>query len=230
MADGETAWNMTLLFLSMWEYIGKDRVNYSEFVPRRKDYEAQTPKPGFAATAQPLLDVPHDKVTVSEHTFINFIMRAEKYVYITTPYLMCGGEILSALYTAARSGVDVRVITPYVADKKLVKAATESYYRGLLENKVRIFEYIGFIHAKNIIADGTRAMVGTVNLDYRSLYLHHECGICLFGSDGGVVQDIARDFTDTFAQSREVMLSDLDGFSLPKQVFQKFSRLFAPFL
>jgi len=176
-----------------------------------------------------MLDIPKDRATVSEHTFINFIMRAEKYVYVTTPYLMCGGEILSAMYTAARSGVDVRIITPYIADKKLVKAVTESYYRLLIENKVRIFEYLpGFIHAKTLIADGKRAMVGTVNLDYRSLYLHYECGICLFG--GEVVDDIDKDFKKTLSQCREVTLDDLNRNSVLKRAVQRVCRLFAPFL
>jgi len=133
------------------------------------------------------------------------------------------------LYTAAQSGVDVRIITPFVADKKLVKAVTESYYRLLVENKVRVFEYLpGFIHAKNVIADGSRAMIGTVNLDYRSLYLHYECGICLFG--GKAVTDIDDDFRETLEQCREITLHDLDQVSLLKRGVQRLCRLFAPFL
>ncbi|MCL2071249.1 MAG: phospholipase D-like domain-containing protein [Oscillospiraceae bacterium] len=231
--DGGTAWNMTLLFLSMWEYLGKERgtVDYKVFQPQanvpdvshNNDYES-----GLSLSV-PVLDVPKDGIHVSEHTFISFILRAEKSVYITTPYLICGGEILSALYTAARSGVDVRVITPYIADKKIVKLATESYYRALIENGVRIFEYLpGFIHAKNIIADGKRAMVGTVNLDYRSLYLHHECGVCFFG--GQIIKDIDDDFRVTFGQCKEVTLSDLGKVSLFKRVGGRACRLLAPFL
>jgi cardiolipin synthase len=116
-----------------------------------------------------------------------------------------------------------------VADKKMVKRVTESYYRLLLRNKVRVFEYLpGFIHAKNVIADGKRAMVGTVNLDYRSLYLHYECGICFFG--GKIVRDIDGDFHETLAQCREVTFDDLKRFSPLKRAIQRICRLFAPFL
>ncbi|MCL1789676.1 MAG: phospholipase D-like domain-containing protein, partial [Oscillospiraceae bacterium] len=108
------------------------------------------------------------------------------------------------------------------------KLATESYYRQLLENKIRVFEYLpGFLHAKNIIADGKRAMVGTVNLDYRSLYLHHECGICFFG--GKIINDIADDFDKTFKQCKEITIRDLNQTSLLKRAIQRICRLFTPF-
>ena len=234
MVDGFTAWNMTLLFLSMWEFIGKgkEKIEYSDFYPSvnivvENDNKSSTAE--SKSVSNVMLDVPRDRITVAEHTFINFILRAEEYLYVTTPYLMCGGEILSALYTAAMSGTDVRIITPYVADKRIVKACTESYYRLLCENNVRIFEYApGFIHAKNLVADGKRAMVGTVNLDYRSLYLHYECGICFFG--GKIVEDIDADFKKTLSQCREVTLDDLNKVSGFKRAFQRFSRLLAPFL
>jgi cardiolipin synthase len=228
MVDGATAWNMTLLFLSMWEFLskGKEKIEYRDFtppIPIDKCDDTQNTQ------CVPLLDTPVDRITVSEHTFINFIMRAEEYVYITTPYFMCSSELLAAMYTAARSGVDVRIITPFVADKKMVKAVTESYYRSLIENKVRVFEYLpGFIHAKNLIADGKCAMVGTVNLDYRSLYLMYECGICLFG--GKAVDDIDRDFKQTLQQCKEITVEELNRHSLLKRGVQRFCRLFAPFL
>lgn len=227
MVSGDIAWNMTLLFLSMWEYLGrqKEQINYKNYIPLKNN----SPSDGQSTTAASVvLDAPKDPITVSEHTFINFISRAEKYVYITTPYFMCGGELLSSMYAAAWSGTDIRIITPYIADKKLVKLATESYYRKLIENKIRVFEYLpGFLHAKNIIADGTRAMVGTVNLDYRSLYLHHECGICFFGGD--IVKDIDDDFYKTFKQCREITLRELNQISLFKRTVQRICRLFAPF-
>jgi cardiolipin synthase len=228
MTDGGCARNLTLMFLSMWEFVSKERVNYADFFPKTPVTSGDTvfsPK----TLCAPMLDIPVDRVCVSEHLFINLILYAQKYVYITTPYLMCGSEILSALCAAAQSGVDVRIITPFVADKKLVKAVTESYYRGLTENRVRIFEYLpGFIHAKNIVVDGTHAMVGTVNLDYRSLYLHYECGVVMFG--GGVVGDIDDDFRSTLASCKEITLDDLNQIGLFKRGVQRFCRLFAPFL
>jgi len=227
MVDSTTAWNMTLMFLSMWEFITKEKVNYDELIPEFAGHNSPG-VPFYQNTLSiPMLDIP--KGRVSEHTFINFIARAEEYVYIMTPYLMCGSGILSVMSAAARSGVDIRIITPYIADKKLVKAVTESYYKQLLENKVRVFEYVpGFVHAKNLIADGKRAMVGTINLDYRSLYLHHECGICFL--NGAVVDDIDRDFRETFAKCKEIRLDDLNKVSLFKRAIQRICRLFAPFL
>lgn len=239
MVDSGTAWDMTLMFLSMWEFLDKkgEKINYNDFRPAphlKRGDSGRDVRNGIAPYAVPMLDIPHDKTTVSEHTFISFISRAEEYVYVTTPYLMCGGEILSALYTAARSGVDVRIIVPYIADKRLVNAVTKSYYRSLLENHVRLFEYVpGFIHAKNLIADGKRAMVGTVNLDYISLYLHYECGICFFKNTGGknsIVDEIDRDFTETLDKCKEVTLYDINRWSLTKRTLQRTSRLFAPFL
>jgi cardiolipin synthase len=224
MVDGGTAWNMSLLFLSMWEFVTKQRVQYSEFLPEINN--CLLPAADCQLTI-PLHDTPGDTVPVSEHTIINIISRAEKYVYITTPYFMCSNEIIAVMHTAARSGVDVRLITPFVADKKLVKLATESYYPSLIENHVRVFEYIGFIHAKSIIADGKRAMIGTINLDYRSLFSDYECGIYLFG--GKIVDDINEDFKMTLSQSKEVTLDDLNSVSRFKRMIQLICRFFAPF-
>jgi cardiolipin synthase len=187
--------------------------------------QSEPTKPsGQATVCVPLFDIP--KARIAEHTLINFIARAERYVYITTPYLMCGSGILSVMSAAAYSGVDVRVITPFIADKKAVKAATESYYKALLNGGVRVFEYTpGFIHAKSLISDGKRAFVGSVNLDYRSLYLNYECGVCLF--EGQAVDDISRDFTETLAQCKEITLADLEQVSLFKRAVQRFCRIFA---
>ena len=254
--DGQAAWDMTLTFLSMWQSIRNDRYqpqgkpctprpsgertdasvgiltraslnkketeDFSFFKPRLKET-------GDCATlCSTMFKNPHSPVNVSEHTIIQFIMRANNCVWITTPYLICNKAILAALYVAAQSGIDVRIITPYIADKKIVKLATESYYKQLIENKVRIFEYIpGFIHAKNIISDKEVAMVGTVNLDYRSLYLQHECGVCFFC--GKIIDDIYNDYTETLKLCKEITISQLQEISLFKRAIQRISRIFAPF-
>jgi cardiolipin synthase len=179
---------------------------------------------GDDTIAVPMFDEP--RIRAGEHTFINFISTARDCVYITTPYLMCGSGLLSVMSAAALSGVDVRVITPFIADKRAVKLATESYYKPLIDNKVRVFEYIpGFIHAKSIIADGKRGAVGSANLDYRSLYLNFECGVCLFG--GKAVADLQRDFDETFALCKEITHADLAEFSAFKRGLQRFCRVFA---
>jgi cardiolipin synthase len=223
--DGATAWNMTCAFLKMWELLSKEKVDYSELAPITANVDCTN----HTTLSQPMIDTPADSVNVAEHTLINLISRSQEYVYITTPYLMCRKGFLSVLYTAARSGIDVRIITPYIADKRLVKQVTESYYHELIENKVRIFEYTpGFIHMKSIISDGQRAMVGTVNLDERSLYCDHECGVCLFG--GSLVDAIDSDFKETLAQCKEITMEQLAEVGFFKRVIQRVSRLFAPFL
>jgi cardiolipin synthase len=174
----------------------------------------------------PLFDTPHERV--GEHTLLNLISGAEDYVWITSPYFMCGQGVRSALYAAALSGVDVRIILPYIADKTIVKAATESYYHELLTNKVRVFEYTqGFIHAKNIVSDDEIAMVGSINLDYRSLYLNYECGIVM---QGEVVSDVANDFTETLKFCKEITFEDLEKVSIFKRACQLTCRIFAFFL
>ena len=116
---------------------------------------------------QPFCDTPLDQEVVGEHVYLNIINRAKKYVYICTPYLIIDNEMMTALCLASKKGVDVRIITPGIPDKKLVFLLTQSYYQQLLEAGVRIFEYTpGFIHAKNFVCDDEFAVVGTINLDY----------------------------------------------------------------
>jgi cardiolipin synthase len=128
-------------------------------------------------------------------------------VYINTPYLIIGDAIIAALCAAAKSGVDIRITTPHRPDKRYAHAVTRSYYRQLIQAGVRVYEYTdGFLHAKSFVSDGQIAVVGTANLDYRSLYLHFECGVCLYGAS--VITDIYRDFLET--QKRCVRITEAD--------------------
>ena len=146
--------------------------------------------------------------------------------YIITPYLILDDELISELTLAAMRGVEVRIITPGIPDKKLLYQVTRSYYGCLVDRGVRIFEYTpGFCHAKMMLCDGETAAVGTINLDYRSLYLHFENGVFL--SRCGAVEDIRADFLNTFAQCREVT-EDYQGKKLT--LWQTLLRLFAPLL
>ena len=126
---------------------------------------------------QPFTDTPLDGETLGENVYLNIINRAKRYVYICTPYLIIDNEMMTALCLAAKSGVDVRIMTPGVPDKKMVFLLTQSYYAQLIEAGVKIYEYQpGFLHAKSFVCDDEIAVVGTINLDYRSLYLHFEDG------------------------------------------------------
>ena len=169
---GEGVWNLTVMFLQMWSIITGVRTHipaYSPYVFHTEEFESD----GFV---QPYGDSPMDNETVGENVYLNIISQAKKYVFICTPYLIIDNEMMMALCLAAKKGVDVRIITPGIPDKKMVFLLTQSYYKQLIEAGVRVYEYTpGFVHAKEFISDDCRATVGTVNLDFRSLYLHFEC-------------------------------------------------------
>ena len=154
---------------------------------------------------QPFGDGPRPRFIepVAENTFIQMIAAAQRYVYITTPYLIVDHTFLTVLCTAAARGVDVRIITPHVPDKRLVFGVTRAHYAPLLKAGVRIYEYTpGFIHAKSIVCDDEVAFVGTVNLDYRSLVHHFECGALLYHTP--CIADIKKDFDETLSLSCEI--------------------------
>ena len=152
---------------------------------------------------QPYADSPLDGEPTGENVYMNVIKGAQRYVYFTTPYLIISDEMGRELGLAAKRGVDVRIITPGIPDKKMVFRATRSYYAGLVRDGVRIFEYTpGFIHAKQCVSDDRIATVGTINLDYRSLYLHFENGVWMYGCSA--VGDVKKDFEQTFLACEEV--------------------------
>ena len=157
--------------------------------------------------AQPYSDTPLDGEIVGENVYLNIINRARKYVYICTPYLIIDNEMMTALCLASKKGVDVRIITPGIPDKKLVFLLTQSYYQQLLAAGVRIYEYTpGFVHAKIFTSDDEKAVVGTINLDYRSLYLHFECAAFLYQVEE--ITEIEKDFQRTLEKCQEVTLEN----------------------
>jgi cardiolipin synthase len=140
---------------------------------------------------------------VGETVYLEILAQAENYVYIFTPYLIIDSELQTALCTAAKRGVDVRIVTPGIPDKKAAYRLTRSYYPPLLRAGVKIYEYTpGFLHAKSFVCDDKIAVVGTINMDYRSLYLHFECGTLLYG--GRAVADLKADCLATMEKSRRV--------------------------
>ena len=159
---------------------------------------------------------------------MSMINQANDYCYIFTPYLIIDTEMINALILAAKRGVDVRIVTPGIPDKKLVFSITRSYYRQLIEGGVKIYEYTpGFVHSKVFLCDDETAAVGTINLDYRSLYLHFENSTFLYKSSA--IQDIRKDFEDTFPKCHQVALSEAqNGFF--KEMWLAVLRLFAPMM
>ena len=145
---------------------------------------------------QPYGDSPLDRENVSESVFLNMINGAQDYIYLTTPYLVIDNEMMTALLLAAKRGVDVRIITPGIPDKRYVYILTQSYYSQLVNGGVKIYQYNpGFVHAKTFVCDDKFAIVGTINMDYRSLYLHFECGVFFYGTL--VVQEVKEDLLET---------------------------------
>ena len=166
---------------------------------------------------------------IAEDVYQYIINASKKYLYITTPYLIIDNEMIIALTLAAKNGVDVRVVTPYVSDGKIVDEVTKSYYKQLLESGVKIYEYIpGFIHMKTFLADDKIAVVGTVNMDYRSLYLHFECGVWLYKTNS--IKDIKNDFGEIFRVSKNITLDDINTVRALKRLKRAILRIVAPLM
>lgn len=225
MLKGEAVWSFTVMFLQMWSVLAHDETDYAKYRPHEWHEEPFTDD-GFV---QPYSDTPLDHETVGESVYLNIINRAKRYVYIFTPYLITDNEVMTALCLAAKSGIDVRIVTPGIPDKKLVFLLTRSYYDRLLASGVRIFEYKpGFLHAKSFVCDDRIATVGTINLDYRSLYLHFECGVWMYHSEA--VMQIKEDAVSILEECREIKAEDCRNKHIVTRIGQSVLRLFAPLL
>ena len=226
MLEGEAVWSFTVMFLQMWNVLAHEKdTDYEKYRPHEW-HEEEFEDDGYV---QPYGDTPLDHETVGESVYLNIINRAKKYVYIFTPYLITDNEVMTALCLAAKSGIDVRIVTPGIPDKKLVFLLTRSYYDKLLASGVRIFEYKpGFLHAKSFVSDDCIATVGTINLDYRSLYLHFECGVWMYQSEA--VMQIKEDALDLLEQCREITTEDCLNKNALTRIGQSILRLFAPLL
>ncbi|MDR1108303.1 MAG: cardiolipin synthase [Spirochaetaceae bacterium] len=224
MLEGEAAWSLTLIFLEMWNLEHKQKDDYGAFYPW-KDTPCPIPSDGYVL---PYADSPIDEENVGEHVYIRIINDAKDYVYISTPYLVVDENLTSALTLAAKSGVDVRIITPYRWDKKIVHMTTRSYYHLLVSAGVKVYEYSsGFNHSKTFVSDDKIATVGTTNLDFRSLYLHFECGVWLYKNRS--VQQVKEDFLKTIPVSHQITLENCTGNAFLR-VTQNVLRLFAPLM
>ena len=222
---GEAVWSMTVMFLEMWNYINHSSEDYKQFMPQvyqKEPFEGD----GFV---QPYGDTPLDHETVGENIYLNIINHAERYVYIFTPYLIIDNEMLVSLCNAAKRGVDVRIVTPGIPDKKMIFLLTQSHYEPLLKCGVKIYQYTpGFIHAKSFLCDDKIGTVGSINLDYRSLFLHFECGVFMYKTKA--LMQLKEDCMDTFAASEEMTLEFCRGQNVFIRIFQGMMRLFAPLL
>lgn len=222
MLRGEAVWNLTMLFLSMWNGLRPTDSDYDRFRPDFSD-EAVPVSDGYV---QPYGDSPLDNEELGENVYLGIINNAKRYLYIMTPYLIIDDGMADALTLAAKRGVDVRLITPGIPDKKTVFALTRSHYDQLIRGGVKIYEYTpGFVHAKSFVCDDEVATVGTINLDYRSLYLHFECGVYFYQSS--LIADLKQDFLATQDKCTAAQLSRR-RFGLFSGLFYAILRLLAP--
>lgn len=225
LIKGNAVWSLTVMFLSMWDYLSGWEEDYEQFKPHVHQKEKHEDNEGIV---QPYMDNPLDDEPIGETVYLNMINRAKDYIYITTPYLVLDNEMMGSLFNAAKQGVDVRIITPHIPDKWYVHEVSRDNYIQLLEAGVRIFEYTpGFIHGKAFVIDDKFGTVGTINLDYRSLYLHFECGVWLYNTSS--VMEIKDDFLATQAVSHEINLQQARG-TLFNRIVRGFLRLFAPLM
>ncbi len=220
--EGRAVRSLTAAFLELWGVQDREREDISQWLEQVHAVEAE----GFV---QPFGDDPLDGERIAENVYLNLIGASREYLWMITPYLMITDEMNRALCLAAKRGVDVRIITPGIPDKKTVYRLTRSYYAGLAKQGVRIFEYSpGFCHAKQCLCDGAIASVGTSNLDYRSLYLHYENDVLLYG--GPAVEQMEQDFLQTFPRCREVTQDYRDRKPGIMGIWQCILRLFAPMM
>ncbi len=220
---GAAAWSLTVMFLHMW-----DNLNYKLTQTPLDAYRPPLSAVSSDGWVQPYADSPIDKENVGEHVYLRIIESTRNYLYIATPYLMVDSDMLSTLKVAAKSGVDVRIMTPNIPDKKLVHFTTRSYYRELIEAGVRIYEYSGgFIHSKIVLSDDEIATVGTTNLDFRSLYFHFECGTCLYRTSS--IAKIKEDYLNTLKRCHEITPKDCKK-NIVVRFLQSICRVFAPLM
>ncbi len=225
--EGDAVRSLTVTFLEMWnagkrarEFEDKD---FKKYLP---GYDFKTDKKGLV---QPYADSPMDHERIGEDVYISMAEKADRYCYFVTPYLILTDEMTHALSLAAKRGVDIRIVTPGIPDKKLVYSVTRSFYPALVKNGVRIYEWTpGFCHCKMSVADDKMATCGTINLDYRSLYHHFENGCWIY--DKEIAAEIRHDFETMFSQSTEVTDQYREGRSSLLKFSQLILRLFAELL
>lgn len=221
MVEGPAVDTFLVLFLQMWTY-SNERLDVTPYMVEHEAFDT----PGFVV---PYGDIPLDKDKVGENVYIDILNHTRDFVHIMTPYLILDGELLHALKFAAERGVDVSIIMPGIPDKSTVYYLAKTYYPTLLESGVKIYEYTpGFVHAKVFVSDNSRATVGTINLDYRSLYHHFECATYLYRTDS--VLGIEEDFQATKAKCHQVTVADVENLPFYQKALGLLAKLVAPLM
>ncbi|MBE6809784.1 MAG: cardiolipin synthase [Ruminococcaceae bacterium] len=218
---GDAVKSFLAMFCSTWEFTTGKNIDYTAHISEEKVLEK-----GFLL---PYADGPLDDKNPAEGIYMQILNSAHRYVYIATPYLIIDNSMKECLRLAAKSGIDVRIITPHIPDKWYVHPVTQYNYYDLLEAGVRIYEYTpGFIHSKFFVSDDSVATVGTVNMDYRSFIMHFECGVWM--CDNQTVLDIKEHFNSLLLQCEEITLKKMKKSSVFVRLKRAILHLFAPFM
>lgn len=224
MLEGDAVQSLTVLFLQMWNVTEHRAEQYKQYMTQMAPELRR--ELGFMI---PYGDSPYDNEDVGEEVYFHILNHAKKYVHIMTPYLILDNEMLDTLTRAAKSGIEVCIIMPHIPDKWYAFAVAKTYYRELIEAGVQIYEFTpGFVHAKIFVSDDDTATVGSINLDYRSLYLHFECGVFIYNNP--VVRDIELDFQRTLEQCQRISVTDLKKNSPFMMLCGRILRLIAPLM
>lgn len=226
MLQGEAVRGFTVMFLQMWNVTERVPEHYEKYVKTEFNLPGILPADGFV---MPYGDSPLDTEVVGEAVYMDILYTARKYVHIMTPYLILDGEMMQALTYAAKRGIEVIIIMPHIPDKVYAYLLARSHYPQLLKAGVKIYEYTpGFVHAKVFASDDEKAVVGSINLDFRSLYLHFECAAYIYKNP--VVADVEADFQATLLKCQEITLDDCRRYHPVKKLAGSVLKLFAPLM
>ena len=224
MLEGDAVQSLTMLFLQMWNVTERKPESYGRYLT--EPFKGVRRELGFVI---PYGDSPFDHEDVGEEVYCHILHHAKKYVHIMTPYLILDSKMLDALSLAAKSGIDVKIIMPGIPDKWYAFALAKTYYRDLLNAGVKIYEFTpGFVHAKIFVSDNDTATIGTINLDYRSLYLHFECGVFLYNNP--VVREVELDFQETLKKCHRISVADVKKINMRMKLSGRVLRLIAPLM
>ena len=222
--EGDAVQSFTMMFLQMWNITERQPEDYAKYLTEKQ--------PGFSRKDGyiiPYGDSPFDHENVGEEVYFHILNHAKKYVHIMTPYLILDHEMITALTYAAKRGVDVKIIMPGIPDKAYAFALAKTYYPELLRAGVKIYQYKpGFVHAKSFTSDDCKGVVGTINLDYRSLYLHFECAVYLYQVPQ--ITEVEADFQETLKDCREITMEDWRNEKFITKLTGRVLRLIAPLM
>jgi cardiolipin synthase len=220
--EGDAVLSLLTIYVNMWNYLSKEKINI-------EDYKSDTKSLPCEDLVMPFSDGPTHDGNLAASMYMKVFANAKDYVYISTPYLILDTDMTNCILLAARSGVDVRIITPGIPDKKIVYATTRAFYGDLLAEGVRIFEYTpGFNHGKVLASDDEVCIIGSINMDYRSLAWNYECSTWISSEE--TVVEVRTDLLDVISVSREIFYEDWEKSSFLKKLFQAILRIGSPLM